>query len=89
MWRVLLTHAWCRHVMLQRHDLQLALYERANEVGVNVLFGQHVSGIQTSGDNPAIINLVEGESITADIVVGADGNHLSSSFSVKSPSHPT
>lgn len=55
---------------LHRVDLQLALVERAKELGVQLRLGARLSSIDF--DKPAIV-LENGDQLEADLIVAADG----------------
>jgi len=55
---------------LHRVDVQLALVDRAKQVGVEVRLGAKVTDIDF--DRPSL-QLESGEELTADLIVGADG----------------
>lgn len=58
--------------MLHRQDLQIALNERAIEVGVEVVFGRRVESMKVELGSP-VIHFQDGTELAADVVVGADG----------------
>jgi salicylate hydroxylase len=57
---------------IHRADLQRLLYARAIELGVEVSLGHRVSSIRHDQYRPEI-QLESGETLTCDLVVGADG----------------
>ena len=62
--------------MLHRHDLQVVLYERAVELGVDVQLGKSVVSINLDQASP-VIHFPDGVTLAADIIIGADGKlHL-------------
>jgi salicylate hydroxylase len=65
------SHFWDVH----RADLQIALYNRAKELGVNFRFGVWVEGHDFK--EPAV-SLSTGEKISGDLIIAADGEALSS-----------
>ena len=59
---------------MHRADLQLALFDRAESLGVRFRFGTLVTDV-----DPSIPQLItdKGERITGDLVIAADGEHAS------------
>jgi salicylate hydroxylase len=57
---------------LHRVDLQQALYTRAKELGVESMLGSRVKSADTTSLTPSI-TLESGDSLTADLIVAADG----------------
>ena len=57
---------------IHRADLQRLLYERARELGVEVLLGTRLSSVKHDQARPEVL-LGSGESLSCDLVVGADG----------------
>lgn len=57
-----------------RADLQMALYEKAQELGVEFQFGAKVTAYDFS--KPTAI-LATGETVEGDLIVAADGKYLS------------
>lgn len=57
---------------LHRADMQIALWKKAEIIGVKFQFGVSVSAIDCPG---AKVTLKSGEVLTADLVVAADGLH--------------
>ena len=58
--------------MLHRHDLQLVLYKRALEIGIDVQFGKRLSSLDLAQASP-VVTFEDGTTLIADLVVGADG----------------
>jgi len=57
-----------------RADLQMALYEKAQELGVEFQFGAKVTAYDFSKPTAT---LATGETLEGDLIVGADGKCLS------------
>lgn len=64
-----------RSLNIQREDYQRLLYDRALELGVNVKFGCKVDNIDQAAPS---ITLADGEVLSADLIIGADGQSRSS-----------
>ena len=62
-------HLW--HVM-HRADYQRVLAEEAQLLGAEIRFGQDVVGVDCRDQRP-VVHLADGGSVTADVIVGADG----------------
>lgn len=60
------SHFWDMH----RADLQLAMYERAKEIGVEFEFGAIVT--RHEFEDPAVI-LADGRYMESDLIIAADG----------------
>ena len=59
---------------MHRADLQLALYARAQELGVQFKLGSMVANVETdTPDSRPVIMTEKGQKYTCDLVVGADG----------------
>ncbi|KAH8093950.1 FAD/NAD(P)-binding domain-containing protein [Cristinia sonorae] len=59
-------------LMMHHEDVQKMLYKLATDVGVKVEFGVDVASVEAGDPKPRVI-LANGEVLTADMVVGADG----------------
>jgi flavin-dependent dehydrogenase len=57
-----------------RADLQMALYEKAQELGVEFQFGAKVTAYDFSKPTAT---LATGETLEGDLIVAADGKYLS------------
>jgi flavin-dependent dehydrogenase len=57
-----------------RADLQMALYEKAQELGVEFRFGAKVT---TYDFSKPTATLATGKTLEGDLIVAADGKHLS------------
>ena len=57
-----------------RADLQMALYEKAQELGVGFKFGAKVTAYDFSKPTAT---LATGETLEGDLIVAADGKYLS------------
>jgi salicylate hydroxylase len=73
-----LTELWDRMLNVRRQVYQRVLYEGAVEQGVKVRFGCRVEKVDDSEKGP-IVTLSTGETLSADLIVGADGLSHSSS----------
>ena len=65
---------------MHRADLQLAMYERAKEIGVEFEFGAIVT--RHEFEDPAVI-LADGRYMEGDLIIAADGVNLSSACRVE------
>lgn len=57
---------------LHRADMQKAMWKKAESLGVKFRFGCRVQSIDCAA---AIVKLVDGEELSADLIVAADGLH--------------
>lgn len=55
---------------MHRADLQIAMYERATELGVKFSFGSLVTAIDYKVPS---VTISSGENFTGDLIVAADG----------------
>ena len=55
---------------MHRADLQLAMFERAQELGVRFRFGARVTKFDFDGSK---LSLLDGEKVSGDLIVAADG----------------
>jgi salicylate hydroxylase len=60
---------------LHRADLHKALFDRAVELGAEVLVDSHVVDVKFEADSTAAVSLRNGKILQADLVIGADGLH--------------
>ncbi|KAH8815290.1 putative salicylate hydroxylase [Xylogone sp. PMI_703] len=60
-------------IAIHRGDYQNVLLKEALAVGAHVITNAEVTGIKTTSDSPQTILLKDGRSITADVIIGADG----------------
>ncbi|CAD6584231.1 MAG: hypothetical protein CYPHOPRED_002641 [Cyphobasidiales sp. Tagirdzhanova-0007] len=70
---------------LHRADMQMAMYRKAQECGVKFKFGAWVEDIDCEN---AVITLKNGEVLTADLIVAADGLHSKARQSMLGRSDP-
>jgi salicylate hydroxylase len=73
-----LTELWDRMLNVRRQVYQRVLYEGAVEQGVKVRFGCRVEKVDDIEEGP-IVTLSTGETLSTDLIVGADGLSHSSS----------
>lgn len=71
----------CRMLNVKRSTYQRVLYDAAVREGVMVRFGCRVESVDESTPS---VTLSTGETITADLLIGADGKHLFSQLCSKS-----
>lgn len=67
--------------MLQRGDYQQVLVQAALKLGVKIMVGADVIGIESREDGKESVQLKDGTSVEGDVVIGADGE-----FAVSLPS---
>lgn len=58
---------------MHRADLQLAMFERAQELGIGFRFGATVTDYDFEG---ATVSLSNGDEVSGDLVIAADGEPL-------------
>jgi 2-polyprenyl-6-methoxyphenol hydroxylase-like FAD-dependent oxidoreductase len=64
---------------IHRGDYQIVLWEEAKASGVKIMLDAEVTKVDTgTGDlaGSQVVSLKDGRTVTADIVVGADGKQL-------------
>ena len=60
---------------VRRYFVRRALLEECKKQGVEMRFGMKCVGIEENSEKGVVVNFANGEKVTADFVVGADGIH--------------
>lgn len=58
---------------IHRGDYQNVLLDEAVLSGAHIMTNAEVTGVQSASDGPQTVLLKDGRSISADVVIGADG----------------
>lgn len=61
------------HSVLQRGDYQELLVQAALRLGVKIMVGANVIGIESKDDGKEVVQLKDGTTVEGDVVIGADG----------------
>lgn len=59
--------------MLQRGDYQDVLVQAALKLGVKIMVGANVIGIESNENGKESVQLKDGTTVEGDVVIGADG----------------